>query len=82
MRRRRFLQLLPAPIAGAFASAAVPALAQPQDWPNRPVRVVCPFPPGGNTDVVGRLITSRLQALLGQPFVLDNRPGEIGRAHV
>jgi len=78
MRRRRFLQLLPAPLAGALAACATSSHAQAQDWPNRPVRVVCPFPPGGNTDVVGRLITARLQAALGQPFVFDNRPGAGG----
>jgi len=78
MHRRRFLQLIPAPIAGALAGAAAPARAQAQDWPARPVRVVCPFPPGGNTDVVGRQIAARLQALLGQPFVFDNRPGAGG----
>lgn len=78
MRRRRFLQLVPLPVAGVLASRAPFSRAQAQDWPNRPVRVVCPFPPGGNTDVVGRLITARLQAMLGQPFVFDNRPGAGG----
>jgi tripartite-type tricarboxylate transporter receptor subunit TctC len=78
MLRRRFLQLLPAPIIGGLAGAGAPASAQAQDWPTRQVRVVCPFPTGGNTDVVGRLITSRLQTMLGQPFVFDNRPGAGG----
>ena len=78
MLRRRFLQLLPAPIIGTLAGVGAPASAQAQDWPTQQVRVVCPFPPGGNTDVVGRLITSRLQTMLGQPFVFDNRPGAGG----
>jgi tripartite-type tricarboxylate transporter receptor subunit TctC len=78
LRRRRFIQLIPASIAGALAANVPSAWAQAQDWPSRSVRVVCPFPPGGNTDVVGRLITARLQAILGQPFVFDNRPGAGG----
>src|SRR5258706_16362552 len=63
---------------GGIAVPSAPASAPAQGWPTREVRVVCPFPPGGNTDVVGRLITSRLQTMLGQPFVFDNRPGAGG----
>ncbi|MDO9711437.1 Bug family tripartite tricarboxylate transporter substrate binding protein [Paracraurococcus lichenis] len=58
---------------------ATPALAQSgSDWPNRPVRVVVPWPPGGSTDVLARLLSEQLQAKLGQPFVLENRPGASG----
>ena len=55
--------------------AATPALAQPEAFPNRPLRLVIPFPPGGSVDVVGRLLVERLAPLLGQPMVVDNRPG-------
>lgn len=53
--------------------AALPAAAQ--DYPNRPVRVIVPFAPGGSADVFGRFIAQRLQESLGQNFVIDNRPG-------
>ena len=52
-----------------------PAHAQ---WPNKPVRFVVPFPAGGSTDVVGRLIAEHLRQGLGQSFVIDNRAGAGG----
>lgn len=52
-----------------------PAHAQPEPFPNRPLRLIIPFPPGGSVDVVGRLLVERLAPLLGQPMVVDNRPG-------
>jgi tripartite-type tricarboxylate transporter receptor subunit TctC len=57
-----------------------PALAQggAGDWPNRPVRVIVPWPPGGSTDVMTRLLSERLQQRLGQPLVVENRPGASG----
>jgi len=62
---------------GAALLAASPAFAQPA-WPERPVRVIVPFPPGGGTDVVARTVTNRLASVLGQPFVIENRPGAGG----
>ncbi|MGG5823205.1 Bug family tripartite tricarboxylate transporter substrate binding protein [Falsiroseomonas sp. HW251] len=59
----------------AAGTLARPALAQPSDFPNRPVRVVCPYGPGGATDTQARIFSQRLSQLLGQPFPVENRPG-------
>lgn len=59
----------------AGAGLAVPlAWAQP-GYPDHPIRMVIPFPPGGSVDPIARVLTTKLGELLGQPFVIDNRPG-------
>lgn len=55
---------------------ATQALAQ--DFPTRPIRIVVPFPPGGSTDVIGRRIAEKWQAAMGQPVLVDNKPGAGG----
>jgi len=65
--------LLAAPLAGL----AAPALSQVA-WPTRPVRIVVPFGTGGGTDITTRLIAPRLSEILGQPVVIENRPGAGG----
>jgi tripartite-type tricarboxylate transporter receptor subunit TctC len=64
-------------LAGAAASLAAPALAQ-GTWPTRPVRIVVPFGAGGGSDVTTRIIAPRLQEVLGQPVVIENRGGAGG----
>jgi tripartite-type tricarboxylate transporter receptor subunit TctC len=69
--RRRFLHLA----VGAVALPAVSHIAWAQTYPTRPVRVIVPFAPGGNTDVLARLMGQWLSERLNQPFVIENRPG-------
>lgn len=69
--RRNFLHLA----AGAAALPAVSRAAWAQRYPTRPVRIVVPLPAGGLSDTVARLLGQWLMERLGQPFVIDNRPG-------
>lgn len=76
-RLQRALRLLA--LAAGAALAPWPAGAQsPEAWPARPLRFILPFPPGGGTDILGRLIAERLTANLGQPVVTENRGGAGG----
>ena len=69
MKRRIFL-------AACLCIAAATVAAQP--YPNRPVKVIIPFPPGGTLDIVGRMLAQKLSDQMGQQFVVDSRPGGHG----
>src|SRR2546421_10076 len=58
----------------AFATL-LPLAAAAQQFPNKVVRLMVPFPPGGATDIVGRLVAAKMQEVWGQPVVVENRPG-------
>src|SRR3989440_6496309 len=74
---RALLRLLSLGLLGA--ALAPPAPAQNMDaWPSRPLRFILPFPPGGGTDILGRIIAERLTASLGQPVITENRGGAGG----
>jgi tripartite-type tricarboxylate transporter receptor subunit TctC len=60
-------------VMAACAGSAGTALAQ--SWPNRPIRMVVPYTPGGYTDLMARLVSEKMSAALGQPIVIENKPG-------
>jgi tripartite-type tricarboxylate transporter receptor subunit TctC len=62
------------PLLALLAALPATAMAQP-NWPERPVRIIVPYAPGGPTDILARALSERLQAAWGQPVVVENRPG-------
>ncbi|WP_238891906.1 Bug family tripartite tricarboxylate transporter substrate binding protein [Achromobacter insuavis] len=67
------------PLAKAGAALALMAATTlAHAWPDKPVKIVVPYPPGGNVDVAARLIGPGLQAAFGQPFIVENKPGAGG----
>jgi tripartite-type tricarboxylate transporter receptor subunit TctC len=67
------------PLLAATALLAAPAIARAQSaWPNGPIRIIVPFPPGGSTDALSRMLQPRLQAEFGVPIVVENRAGASG----
>jgi tripartite-type tricarboxylate transporter receptor subunit TctC len=72
LTRRKLLAVSAAALLLGTGDAAA------QDWPQRPVRVIVPFGPGGGADIIGRIVAQSLQEKLGQPVVIENRPGAAG----
>src|SRR5258706_4478602 len=70
MRRFRLVAALAALLAASAAAA--------QEWPDKPVRIIAPYAPGGSADTLGRLIAQKLGQRLKQNFVVENRPGAGG----
>src|SRR5262245_5372018 len=84
MKRRRNLltrRVLLGNATDAATLLAAPALAQ-GNWPDHPVRLIVPYPAGGSTDVLFRILAERLKDKLGQPFVVENRPGASGNVGI
>ena len=68
------------PIRAVFLALALvlPAAAHAQAWPSKPIRYIVPFAPGGTTDILGRMVAAGLSNTLGQPVVVENKPGQAG----
>ena len=62
-------------IACVLTLFAVAFPAWSQSWPTRPIKIIAPFAPGGGVDIAARLVASKLQELLGQPVIVENKPG-------
>lgn len=78
MIARRFLAVLALGLPLAMLGAGPAAAQTAGAWPDKPVRVVLPYPPGGPSDIVMRLAAEKMQAVLKQPVVIENKPGAGG----
>jgi tripartite-type tricarboxylate transporter receptor subunit TctC len=78
LRRREFLHLA----AGAAALPAASRIATAQTYPTRPITMIVPFPPGGATDAIGRVVAEPMRRLLGQPVIIENASGAEGSVGV
>ena len=58
-----------------LAAAVLPMLAAAQAWPTKPIKLILPFPPGGQTDAVVRYYAQKAEATLGQSILVENKPG-------
>jgi tripartite-type tricarboxylate transporter receptor subunit TctC len=76
--RRRFLGASLATLALPFVGGSAFAQSQTNGWPDRPIKLLVPFAPGGNIDITGRLVAARLSEALGQQLVVENRVGGSG----
>ncbi len=77
--KRRHLPAALAAIAGFTGAATFTVNAHAQAWPSKPIRLIVPWPAGGSTDVLGRALSVELGKQLGQPVIVDNRPGAAGK---
>jgi tripartite-type tricarboxylate transporter receptor subunit TctC len=77
-RRRAFSRTVSSLVIAAAFGLVAPGAAFAAAYPDRPIRLVVPYPPGGATDIIGRVVAQRLGAALGQQVIVDNRGGAGG----
>lgn len=65
-------------VAAAAVAVAAPSFALAADYPSRPITMIVPFPPGGASDIAGRIVAKEAEAILKQPIIVENRPGATG----
>ncbi|WP_281023732.1 tripartite tricarboxylate transporter substrate-binding protein, partial [Rhodoplanes roseus] len=65
-------------VGAAAVVAATVRASGPTVWPDRPVRIIVPYPAGGSVDLLSRIVAERLEARFGHPFVIENKPGAGG----
>jgi len=65
-------------LASALMLASIVPLGYAQDWPQKPIRIIVAFGPGGGADIIGRILADALQAKLGKPVIIENKPGAGG----
>src|SRR5258708_28856631 len=75
--REAFMRVFGA-LAAGLSLLLWPALAAAQDFPNRPIRLIVPFPAGGPNDIIARMVGQRMSELIKQPVLIDNRGGQAG----
>lgn len=78
LSRRRLLAAASVAAPAAWLASPAQAAANASNWPNRAVRIVVPYPPGGSSDIIARAISQPLSEALGQPVIIDNKPGANG----
>src|SRR6266566_8581293 len=75
--REAFMRLFGA-LAAALSVLLWPALAGAQEFPNKPIKLIVPFPAGGPNDIIARIVGQRMSEIMKQPIVIDNRGGQGG----
>jgi tripartite-type tricarboxylate transporter receptor subunit TctC len=78
LARRSFLQFIGTAASSAFSEFALSGSATAQTWPARPVTMIVPYPPGGPTDVLARVLAEQMRGALGQPLIIENIAGAEG----
>lgn len=80
LNRRTFNQALAAALAGITTGTTTGAALAQAGWPNKPIKYIVPFAPGGTTDILARVVGEKLALALGQPVVIENKAGQGGSA--
>ena len=78
LRRRSVIHILSAALLATSSVCSVASDTSSNNYPNKPIRVVVPYPAGGGTDIIGRLVGTQLGQRLGQSVIIDNKPGASG----